>query len=502
MELKTETPAEIGRGSRRVCVRIPGTDLCLKRYRDDDDVGATVRREIARGRFDRRRNTCAQEYDYFQSLKTKLSQETLSVFPEKLELQHDDKFGWHLVESLVLNGDGSIPDKFSKVYKQAPAALKMRLYADFCHLMNVFEAAAVRFYDPQNIIVQWPGKPFEGNEFRLRIVDFEPASRTLLPLDMLAPAFCRMKLRRRVKRYARDHLRKKYHPLPWRERAAWDECIAKAGGEIGLSACRAFLENKPVNDIFYEGLYKGRPCIVKCSSKAPGSILNEYELSRRMHDADPLTCAEPFAYWMSPDGRMAFVVTERLPGPSLTELRKGDASVVAEKADGVVADFVRIANALDKTRVVHRDMGTTDNYLMGADGHFRLIDFQFAVDRDKGCQDAWLRRHPGYHFVVFSGEMDSAGCTWNDIKYLVFHIKADLPSSSFAESSVGVLNRFAQESGFRHEFTWCERLCLFIRRWSLRLQLLFRPGNGPKASSIRYRLSRLDNARRKEGERT
>ncbi len=201
MDKLTEISSEVGKGSRRVCMRIPGTDLCLKRYRDDDNVGATVRREIVRGRFDRRLNTCAQEYDYFQALKTWLSPETLSVFPEKLELHHDDEFGWYLVESLVLNGDDSVPEKFAMVYRRASPAQQMRLYTEFCDLMRIFEESSVRFYDPQNVIVQWPGKPFEGNEFRLRIVDFEPASRALIPLDVLVPALRRRKLRRRVCRF-------------------------------------------------------------------------------------------------------------------------------------------------------------------------------------------------------------------------------------------------------------------------------------------------------------
>ena len=51
---------EIGKGSRRVCLRLPDSRLCVKRYRDDDGVGETVKREIARFRFDRRRSTCAR----------------------------------------------------------------------------------------------------------------------------------------------------------------------------------------------------------------------------------------------------------------------------------------------------------------------------------------------------------------------------------------------------------------------------------------------------------
>ena len=55
--------------------------------------------------------------------------------------------------------------------------------------------------------------------------------------------------------------------LPRRLRAKWDELIATEGAAMGLSECRVFLENKLVNDIFYEGLFKGRPCVVKCSSR-------------------------------------------------------------------------------------------------------------------------------------------------------------------------------------------------------------------------------------------
>ena len=253
---------EIGKGSRRVCLRLPDEPLCIKRYRDDGEVGETVRREIERCKFDRRRNTCAQEYDYIRSLEKILPPETFAVFPEKMELKEDPVYGWHLVESLVLNGDGSVPERFSRTCRAADANMRRRLLAAFRNLAHAFEVAAVRFYDPQNVLVQWSGKPFEG-EFRLRIVDFEPASRTLLPIDSLCPALRRMKLRRRVKRYLWQHVAAKFNPLSWQKRAAWDALVREEGAKIGLSDCNAFLENKLVNDIFYEGVFKGRPCVVK-----------------------------------------------------------------------------------------------------------------------------------------------------------------------------------------------------------------------------------------------
>jgi hypothetical protein len=40
----------------------------------------------------------------------------------------------------------------------------------------------------------------------LRIVDFEPATRTFLPVDSMLPAFVRMKTLRRAKRWLKTQL--------------------------------------------------------------------------------------------------------------------------------------------------------------------------------------------------------------------------------------------------------------------------------------------------------
>ena len=56
----------LGAGSRRECYAIPGTQLCLKCYRDESTApNATVAREIRKYRHDEMRNTCAQEYRYW-----------------------------------------------------------------------------------------------------------------------------------------------------------------------------------------------------------------------------------------------------------------------------------------------------------------------------------------------------------------------------------------------------------------------------------------------------
>ena len=458
---------EIGKGSRRVCLRLPDSRLCVKRYRDDDGVGETVKREIARFRFDRRRSTCAQEYDYIRSLPAKLLPDVFAVFPETIELRDDPVHGWHLVESLVLNGDGSVPERFSRTCRAADADTRQRLLCVFRDLAHAFEAAAVRFYDPQNVLVQWEGGPFEG-AFRLRIVDFEPASRAFLPVDLLCPALRRMKLRRRVRRYLWQHVAAKYNPLPWRERAAWDAIIAEKGPGMGLSGCRAFLENKLVNDIFYEGLFNGKPCIVKCSSRAPESIENEYELASRMHAADPVHFPDVYAF--SP-GPMAFVVVEKIAGGR---------SLETEPADGFGDDLVAIVDALHGANVVHRDI-LPSNFLVAPDGHLRLIDFQFAVDMAVKKVDPWLARRPMYHFFVFAAGYSRGGAWWDDASFLAFLFPSLRPVLS---SRIGRLR-------FEIKFSPVMKVRIFLAAMTMRVQRMFARKGSSRRTAIERRLGRM-----------
>ena len=104
------------------------------------------------------------------------------------------------------------------------------------------------------------------------------------------------------------------HGLSDRLRCEWNRIVAAEGARLGISDCRPFLENKIANDIFYEGMFNGRPCIVKCSSRAPDSIANEYEMLKRMHAEAPEVFPEPFALWTSRNGRMAFVAMEKVAG--------------------------------------------------------------------------------------------------------------------------------------------------------------------------------------------
>lgn len=263
-----------------------------------------------------------------------------------------------------------------------------------------------------------------------------------------------------------------FHYSPSRLRREWNRIIEIEGAKLGLSGCRSFLENKVVNDIFYEGLFNGRPCIVKCSSRAPDSMRTEYEMLKRVHDADACVFPEPFALWVSDDGRKAFVVLEKIGGGT---------------PSGPASDILRMAVALRSTGIVHRDV-CMKNILCGADGHLKLIDFQFAIDRNDYHESAFMRRNPKYLYVHF-GSCEELGLgRWNDILGLgllrcLFHFA---PNASDAESK---LREMAASMTFSAPVNVSSRCRIRIYRLSLWLQSLFNGGNSVKWRL--YKTSRL-----------
>ena len=204
----------IGMGSRRACYRLPDGKHCLKCYRSEAEIeegkypglvppkplAAGAAREIRRYRFDRSRNTCCQEFRYWFELKNRLPPSLMQAFPASIEMVRLPSRGWALIEELVVNADGTPVRKFAEEWRVVTADRQRQLLSKFNVFARDLERHAVRFYDPQTIFVQ---RQAEGT-FRLRITDFEPESRLLVPIDAI-PAITRLKVRRRFARYARTY---------------------------------------------------------------------------------------------------------------------------------------------------------------------------------------------------------------------------------------------------------------------------------------------------------
>ena len=251
-------------------------------------------------------------------------------------------------------------------------------------------------------------------------------------------------------------------------RERWDALIAAEGGAIGLSGCRPFLEGKLVNDIFYEGCFKGTPCIVKCSSRAPESIRNEYELGRRLHALDPLHF--PAVHACHP-GPLAFVVMEKIAGGR---------SLADEPDERYADEILSIIDSLYAARVVHRDM-LPSNFLIAPDGHLKLIDFQFAVDMATKRIDPWLKSHPEYHFAVFAAAVTREGAWWDDAAFATMLLPA---MRERLRSRVGRLR-------FEVRFAPAERLRLRLLVLGMLLKRLFAPKGSRRRQSLDRRLERF-----------
>ena len=193
--------------------------------------------------------------------------------------------------------------------------------------------------------------------------------------------------------------------------ATWRSIVDGVGADMGLSRCRVVLENKYINDVFFEGQFKGRDAVVKCSSTCAWSIGNEFRLASRLRAVAPLVVPEPLAVWTSDDGRRAFVVTEKVDGPSLTDLLMR--GVTDAQADGFASDILMLAKALHETGILHRDV-YTDNFLLGADGHLKVIDFQMSIDRNDYREDPWVAAHPKFLYVVFGVNHNTPCGCWDD----------------------------------------------------------------------------------------
>lgn len=181
-----------------------------------------------------------------------------------------------------------------------------------------------------------------------------------------------------------------------------------------IEGLRTFLEGKYLNDACYSGTFQGMKCFVKHSATATWSIGNEYRLAARVYAVAPDVVPRPLAYWNAPAGASAFVATEWIAGASLSELLlKGE--ITASQADGFAADILLMAQALDRTGVVHRDV-FTDNLLLGSDGHLKLVDWQMAILRKKREEDGWVESHWKFHYVVFGVNHDLPPGHWNDVR--------------------------------------------------------------------------------------
>ncbi len=210
--LREHELVEIGRGARRVCYRIGETGFCVKFLREPSDgqserkIGWRFHLMLKVGRFDRRMNVNCLEAEAMNRYRREAGSLVAAAFPETVEVVFDERRGYGVLMSCLTNADGSriIRAEYEMAKRRDPH------FADACcrQLASLFEeliASSAPFFEPANVQVQFQS----DGTFRLRLIDFEPIDKKLVPLAEWLPLARRINLRRKTDRYL-EGLRKKY----------------------------------------------------------------------------------------------------------------------------------------------------------------------------------------------------------------------------------------------------------------------------------------------------
>lgn len=200
----------IGEGTIRCCYRVPDKSLCLKFYAPCLSHDPTHPRSLkTRMKLSLTRhlfwlNINMQEWRYYERLKRRLPAELMAVFPEHMEPLYSPRYGWGLTESLLTNYDGSYAQLADEeLARLAGSSVAEELYRDIELFFDKAVQYSIALYDPRNILIQW----VDPHKYRIRLVDFEPKPKTLIPgLAYLKP-FVRFRVRTRSRRYL-DAIRK------------------------------------------------------------------------------------------------------------------------------------------------------------------------------------------------------------------------------------------------------------------------------------------------------
>ena len=201
----------IGRGSRRQAYRIGDTGFCAKFYLPPEDcmpgkMERSIRREIKWRRFSRFCNSSSQEVYIYGKMRHAMPDWVRACMPPVCERVFHHKYGWGVLETLYLNPDGSaVVCCRREIARQQDEQAKAFIYTKVRDLLNELIARAARFHEPGNFHVL--NRP--DGSLELKMIDFEPDSKTLIPIESYLACWRRMKLRRKAKRFLAQ-LRSKY----------------------------------------------------------------------------------------------------------------------------------------------------------------------------------------------------------------------------------------------------------------------------------------------------
>lgn len=120
-----------------------------------------------------------------------------AALPEVVETVYDPQLGYGVLMSYLTNADGS--PVISAVYEMAnrrDSAFSRACYGQIKRLLEDLVACSAPFFEPDNFQAQ----VMPDGGVRIRMIDFEPCDKKLIPLGEFVPLARRIHLRHKARR--------------------------------------------------------------------------------------------------------------------------------------------------------------------------------------------------------------------------------------------------------------------------------------------------------------
>lgn len=194
-------------GSRRNCYKLGDSGFCVKFYKPPEScvpgkMKKSIRRDIGWRRFNKSRNSSSQEVHLYNRLRHRLPESIRACLPPVCERVFHPEYGWGVLETYYTNPDGTaiIPYEFEIARQKDHPDIQREIYVQARDFLLELIRLRAYFYEPGNFHVQFDP---EGR-VRLKLVDFEPESKMLVPVEFVSSRFRQLKLKRKAIRYLKE----------------------------------------------------------------------------------------------------------------------------------------------------------------------------------------------------------------------------------------------------------------------------------------------------------
>ncbi|MBR0198020.1 MAG: hypothetical protein IJQ34_07785 [Kiritimatiellae bacterium] len=204
---------EIGRGTRRVAYKVGETGYCVKFYYPQEQciealkMQKSIQRDVKWRRFNKHRNSSSEEVHIYNILRHTMPEEIRVHMPPLCERVFHPIWGWGIIETFYTDPDGSAILPYEDAIRKLKTnpEKKREIYIQARQFLLLLIKHSALFYEPGNLHVLHKA----DGSLELKLVDFEPESKTAIPLEIIWPWFRRRKLRRKARRYLK-HIRERY----------------------------------------------------------------------------------------------------------------------------------------------------------------------------------------------------------------------------------------------------------------------------------------------------